>query len=173
MGIEFCATEDLLVGRELERYKELKKKKEFKTRQYFEKTQGCDTVGVVVMDFHKNIVVGTSTGGTPKKLPGRVGDSPLIGAGSYADNFCGGAASTGWGESLMKILLSKTSVDFMQQGMSAHDAANSSIDLLEKRVDGKGGVICIDFNGDPGFAYNTPYMARAIASQNGIIQVGI
>jgi len=117
--------------------------------------------------------VATSTGGTPNKLPGRVGDSPIIGAGAYADNYLGGASSTGWGESLMKILLAKSAVDFMSRGSNAQDAAQQAITYLEKRVDGRGGIICIDTKGNAAYAYNTPYMARAIADQTGLLHVGI
>jgi len=172
-GIDFFPTEKLLVGRELERYKELKKKKRFKTREFFEHIPKRDTVGAVASDAYGNIAVATSTGGTPNKLPGRVGDSPIIGAGAYADNYLGGASSTGWGESLMKILLAKSAVDFMSRGSNAQDAAQQAITYLEKRVDGRGGIICIDTKGNAAYAYNTPYMARAIADQTGLLHVGI
>ncbi len=171
-GIPFTQTERLLVGRELERYKQLKKTK-FKTRQFFETQNPHDTVGAVAIDRFGNIAVATSTGGTPNKLPGRVGDSPLVGSGAYADNLIGGASSTGWGESLMKVLLAKTTVDFISQKQTAEQAAQNAINLLFKRVDGRGGIICIDTQKRSGFSYNTPFMARAVADQNGISHVGI
>src|SRR5205814_2044441 len=62
-----------------------------------------DTVGCVALDRAGRLAAGTSTGGTANKLPGRVGDSPLIGAGLYADNQTGGCSTTGWGESIMKV----------------------------------------------------------------------
>jgi beta-aspartyl-peptidase (threonine type) len=172
-GIDFYPTEKLLVGRELERYKELIKRKRFRTREFFEDGSGRDTVGAVVRDSLGNIAVATSTGGTPNKLPGRVGDTPIIGAGAYADNLMGGSSSTGWGESLMKVLLAKSVVDQMSRGCDAQKAVDEGIDFLEKRVDGRGGIICLDTSGNAAYAYNTPYMARAIASQSGLMHVGI
>ena len=127
----------------------------------------------MAIDRSGNIAVATSTGGTPNKLPGRVGDSPLVGSGAYADNLVGGASSTGWGESLMKILLAKTTVDFIGQQQTAKQAAKNAINLLYKRVDGRGGVICVDGAKRSGFFYNTPYMARAVADQDGIVHIGI
>jgi len=162
-GIEFCATEHLLVGRELDRYNKLKRRKQVKSKEFFEyEFESHDTVGAVAIDADGLIAVATSTGGTPNKLPGRVGDSPLIGAGAYADNNCAGASSTGWGESLMQVLLAKTCVDFVQQGNDAQKAADLSISLLKSRVDGRGGIIVIDKTGNAGFAYNTPYMSRRL-----------
>jgi beta-aspartyl-peptidase (threonine type) len=171
-GIPLIPTEHLLIGRELERYKRLKKKK-FTTREFFETQEPHDTVGAVAIDRSGNIAVATSTGGTPNKLPGRIGDSPLIGSGAYADSLIGGASSTGWGESLMKVLLAKTTVDFIARKQTAKQAAKNAIKLLHDRVDGRGGVICVDKNRRSGFFYNTPFMARAVADQDGVAHVGI
>jgi beta-aspartyl-peptidase (threonine type) len=172
-GIKFCPTENLLVGRELERYKELKKRKNIKTRDFFETTRASDTVGAVTLDRYGNIAVATSTGGTPNKLPGRVGDSPVIGSGAYADNFRGGASSTGWGESLMKVTLAKSALDYIHSGLSTQEACRRVIQYLSSRVDGRGGIICMDRQGRAAYAFNTPFMARAIANQHGIIHIGI
>ncbi len=171
-GFSFFPTENLLVGRELERYQELKKKKKIKTRDFFERMPH-DTVGAVAMDERGNIAAATSTGGTPNKIPGRVGDSPVIGAGTYADNQSGGASSTGWGESIMKVLLAKTTCDLLLSGHKPQSAADSAIDFLAKRVNGLGGVICIDQSGASGYAYNTPYMARGLVDQTGFQHIGI
>ncbi|TFH03034.1 MAG: hypothetical protein E4H13_00070 [Calditrichales bacterium] len=171
--VPFIPTEKLLFVRELERYRELQKITHIKTRQFFEEQSPSDTVGAVAFDLHGDIAVATSTGGAPNKLPGRVGDSPLVGSGAYADNFAGGASTTGWGESIMKVVLAKTAVDMMNRNLPATQAAKEAIQYLHSRVDGRGGVICIDRNGDAGFYYNTPFMARAIADKHGIIHVGI
>jgi beta-aspartyl-peptidase (threonine type) len=168
-GFAYHPTEKLLIGRELERFKQLQKENEIKTRRFFEH----DTVGAVVFDHNRNIAVATSTGGTPHKLPGRVGDSPVIGAGAYADNPIGGASATGWGESLLKIVAAKTAVDYMGQTHNAQQAAGYTIDILEKKVDGRGGIICIDSDGNTGVAYNTPFMARGLATNAGIISIEI
>ena len=171
--VPFVPTENLLSGRELDRYRELQKKTRIKTRQFFEEKSPSDTVGAVAFDIHGDIAVATSTGGTPNKLPGRVGDSPLVGSGAYADNFAGGASTTGWGESMMKVVLAKTAVDIMGRHVPAAEAAKKAIEYLHARVDGRGGIICIDCTGNAGFFYNTPYMARAVADTDGLIHAGI
>ena len=71
-------------------------------KKFFEKKQGRDTAGVVAINSKGEIVAGTSTGGTPFKLSGRVGDSPIVRAGFYADDVFGGASATGWGEGFFK-----------------------------------------------------------------------
>ena len=171
-GFPYFPTEKLLVGRELKRYRMLKKDPLFRTRMFFENKRG-DTVGAVAMDRTGNIAAATSTGGTPNKLAGRVGDSPVIGAGTFADNMNGGASATGWGESIMKVLLAKTTCDCMVSGSDASQAAEHAVSILTARVDGLGGVICIDPEGRAGYAYNTPFMARGFADENGIRHIGI
>ncbi|MGC9397738.1 MAG: isoaspartyl peptidase/L-asparaginase family protein [Anaerolineae bacterium] len=126
-----------------------------------------DTVGAVALDVHGDVAVAVSTGGTPNKRPGRVGDSPLVGCGAYADNAVGGAVATGWGERLMRILTSKTACDFLAQGYPAQRAAEATISLLADRVSGYGGVILIDAEGRVGVAHNTPDMAYAYVGPEG------
>jgi len=132
-----------------------------------------DTVGAVALDSAGNVAVATSTGGTPNKLPGRVGDSPLVGCGAYADNTCGAAGTTGWGEPLMRIVASKTACDFLHQGMEAQAAANALIDLLYRRAGGYGGIIIVDQMGRVGLAHNTPHLAYAWVSATQPLTVGI
>lgn len=132
-----------------------------------------DTVGAVARDREGNVAVATSTGGTPNKLPGRVGDSPLVGCGAYADNACGAAGTTGWGEPLMRIVASKTACDFLRQGMDAQEAAEALIELLYRRVGGYGGIIIVDRNGRIGMAHNTPHMAYACISETFPLTAGV
>lgn len=131
-----------------------------------------DTVGAVALDVHGDLAVATSTGGTPNKRPGRVGDSPLVGCGAYADNLTGAAAATGWGERLMRILTSKTACDFLARGYTAQQAAEETIRLLKHRVAGYGGVILVDAQGHVGLAHNTPDMAYAYVGPDGDEVVG-
>ncbi len=164
--MEPCAAEELLVGRELERWRRLRRQPDFETPQAFRADAPSDTVGAVALDRQGNIVAGTSTGGTPKKMPGRVGDSPLIGAGTYADSACGGASCTGWGESIIKVVLAKTAIDALE----THDgvvqkAADCAIARLARKVNGLGGVILLNTRGESAFAYNTPRMARAFMNE--------
>ncbi len=120
-----------------------------------------DTVGAVALDFEGNLAVATSTGGTPNKLPGRVGDSPLVGSGAYADNLSGAASATGSGEMLMRVVISKTACDFMAAGEPAPDVAQIVMRLLHERVGGYGGIILLDPQGNVGLSHNTPHMAYA------------
>lgn len=159
-GISLCDESELLTGQELERWKIIKGKADFKVEEAFGgKPHG--TVGAVAIDRDGHIAAGTSTGGTPNKLQGRVGDSPLIGSGCYADNLGAGASTTGWGESIMKVVLAKTACDLAAQGHTAQSAAEKAIGVLADRAQGLGGLILIDHLGQIGIAFNTPRMARA------------
>jgi beta-aspartyl-peptidase (threonine type) len=121
----------------------------------------ADTVGAVALDAAGDLAVGNSTGGTFYKHPGRIGDTPIIGCGLYADNTLGAAACTGWGEQIMKTVLAKTAVDQIALLGNAQTAANVAIAYFRQRVGGLGGVICISPQGQIGFAHSTPYLAHA------------
>ena len=159
-GFEIVTPESLLTERELSFFKSIKDEDTFRSHHPFGEYPS-DTVGAVALDQYGNIAAATSTGGTPRKWPGRVGDSPIPGAGAYADNEAGGASTTGWGESIMKVLLAKTMIDQLAAGQKATAAAATAIDILARRVNGLGGVIAIAKNGDYGWDYNTPKMAFA------------
>lgn len=122
-----------------------------------------DTVGATALDHYGDLAAATSTGGTRRKLPGRVGDSPLVGAGGYADNRTAALSATGHGEALMKVLICKTASDFVGQGFSAQAACETAVRLLHERVKGLGGLIAVDHQGRIGFAYNTAAMPYAYA----------
>lgn len=163
-GIAQCSSDDLLVGRELERWKELLKQKNYSTKDSFRKRTDLpsDTVGCIAIDANGVLAAGTSTGGTPNKYPGRVGDSPLIGCGTYADSAIGGVSCTGWGEAIIKVVLAKTIVGLLEvNGGNVQAAADEGIARLEKKAEGFGGVIVLNSKGEPAFSYNTPRMARA------------
>jgi beta-aspartyl-peptidase (threonine type) len=147
----------LLVKRELNRWKKLREK--YRGTMKFSDENG--TVGAVAMDAHGNIAAATSTGGIPFKLPGRVGDSCLIGCGLYADNEVGGVSATGYGESIIKVMLSRVVCELLERGLTAQKAAEQSVKMLEKKINGRGGVIVLDRKGNVGIFYNTPKMARA------------
>ncbi|MBS3819936.1 isoaspartyl peptidase/L-asparaginase [bacterium] len=165
MGMEEVDPHELLTSRELKFYEKIKNDPDFKTKSPFE-PHPKGTVGAVAMDQNGNLAAATSTGGTPRKLPGRVGDSPIIGAGAYADNETGACSATGWGESIMRVLLCKTSSDLLKE-YPAETAAKMSVQILEKRVNGWGGIILIDKQGHYGFAHNTSKMAFAYADEEG------
>jgi L-asparaginase / beta-aspartyl-peptidase len=166
-GMKLCEVDDLLVEREIERWKQAQGIKDFSTKDAFRSgDRSSDTVGCVAMDKDSTICVGTSTGGTFNKYPGRVGDSPLIGCGSYADNAIGGVSTTGWGEAMIKVVMAKTVIDLMDQHHdSVETAAQAGIELLHKKVDGFGGVIAMNAKGEFGIAFNTSRMARAYINE--------
>jgi beta-aspartyl-peptidase (threonine type) len=94
-----------------------------------------------------------------------VGDSPLIGCGTYADSDIGGVSTTGWGESMIKVVMAKSVIDLMERnGGDPEAAATEGIRILERKADGYGGVIAISRTGRIGISYNTPHMARAYMS---------
>jgi beta-aspartyl-peptidase (threonine type) len=124
-------------------------------------SEPMDTVGAAAMDAAGRLAAAVSTGGMSNKWPGRVGDSALIGCGAYADDHSGAAVATGWGETLMRVVIAKTACDFMALGLSASGAVTAAIRLLEERVNGRGGLIAIDREGRIGIAHNTPHMSWA------------
>ncbi|KAI9561701.1 hypothetical protein GHT06_012661 [Daphnia sinensis] len=125
---------------------------------------GHDTVGAVAMDANGRIAAATSTGGITGKRVGRVGDSPLIGnVGTYAIDEIGGVSCTGHGESIIKICLAKHIICLMESGMRAQEAVEQSLQLMNSRVKGAGGAICISASGEPAFHFTTERMAWAIA----------
>lgn len=166
VGMPSCDPAELIVEREYRRWQDLTARGNYQTQEAFSAeppslTSPHDTVGAVALDQYGNLAAATSTGGVSHKPPGRVGDSPLIGAGLYADNQTGGASSTGWGESIIKVLLAKTATDMISSERSPQQAAEQAIDLLSRRVGGLGGLILLDQSGRVGLAFNTPRMAYA------------
>lgn len=116
-----------------------------------------DTVGAVALDKHGDTAAATSTGGFTLKFPGRIGDSPLIGAGNYADNQAGACSATGIGEVAMRLVLAKHVCDKMRTGQTAQEAVENGIKLVNKRLHIKNsmGLIAVDANGGIGAAHNT------------------
>ena len=131
-----------------------------------------DTVGAIALDRDGHIAVATSTGGTPDKWPGRVGDSPLVGCGAYADDLGGAVAATGSGEALMRVVISKATVDLMATGMLAQEAADAAITRLWERVRGYGGIISMGADGHIGIAHNTPNLAHAYIREGQLLMSG-
>jgi L-asparaginase / beta-aspartyl-peptidase len=167
-GVPLCDPEELIVPRERALWDERRAEgAPARPDSAFRPASGnsaADTVGAVALDQAGNLAVGNSTGGTFYKSPGRVGDTPIIGCGLYADNTMGAAVCTGWGEQIMKTVLAKTTVDQIALLRSANDAARVAIAYFRHRVGGLGGVICISPDGQIGFAHSTPYLAHAYRS---------
>jgi len=123
--------------------------------------QGDDTVGAVAVDEAGHTAVAVSTGGVAFKLPGRLGDSPLPGAGFYADDGAGAVCGTGQGEGFMRTVLSHLAVIELKHGMSAQEVATAAVEFLSRKVGGEGGLILVTSDGEIAAAHNTPFMAWA------------
>ena len=123
--------------------------------------RGSDTVGAVALDHSGTFAAGTSTGGLMHKMPGRIGDSPLIGLGLYADNMAGGCSLTGDGESIMRLALAHRIITSMCNGEDADRAAEEAIAVMARRVGGEAGCIVLDRQGRVGCAHNADNLAHA------------
>ncbi|HET7420436.1 MAG TPA: isoaspartyl peptidase/L-asparaginase [Candidatus Dormibacteraeota bacterium] len=132
-------------------------------RKRQELLQGADTVGAVARDAEGHLAVAVSTGGRTGKLPGRVGDSPIPGAGFYADDRFGGVCGTGLGEAFIRLGLARLMVVELQHGMDAASVARGAIEHLGQAMRAPGGVIVIGREGAPQAAFNTPAMPWAMA----------
>jgi len=152
VGVPECGPEALIVERE---------------QKHWESKHG--TVGCVAFDADGKLAVATSTGGIFNKLPGRVGDSPLIGCGTYANDY-GAASCTGHGESIMRLVLAKCAVDSLKNGSDAPTAATLAItDLEDDRIQATGGIILIDRFGMIGYARNTTHMPVCAISGTALV----
>jgi beta-aspartyl-peptidase (threonine type) len=140
IGFAECSPESLIVEHERKRWAEKH-----------------GTVGCVVLDANGKIAVATSTGGIFNKLPGRIGDSPMPGCGTYADDR-GGVSCTGSGEAIIRVVLGKTAIDFLAEGIDPNAAARKSLELLEAKTGAQAGLIMIDCHGRIGYARNTTHM---------------
>ncbi|HVP41142.1 MAG TPA: isoaspartyl peptidase/L-asparaginase [Candidatus Krumholzibacteriaceae bacterium] len=117
-----------------------------------------DTVGAVALDTQGNVAAATSSGGVTLKLPGRIGDTPLIGCGNYADNEAGACSATGIGEIAMKLVLAKAVCDEMHAGASAQKAVENLIMLINRRIrnaTNSMGLIAVGTKGGIGVAHNS------------------
>lgn len=126
------------------------------------------TIGAVARDTSGNLAAATSTGGIVNKRWGRVGDSPIIGAGVFADNETCAVSATGYGEQFLRTVLCKTISDFIYfQGLNAAAAAEAGIEYLVSKVNGLGGVIVIDHQGHCAVGHSTSGMIYGWIEQGG------
>ena len=132
------------------------------------------TVGVVVLDQAGNLVAGTSTGGMTGKRWGRIGDSPVIGAGTYADNRSCAVSATGHGEYFIRHTVARDICARMQFGGMTLEEASSAV-IMEELVaaNGEGGIVAVDPAGEVALVFNTPGMYRASIDAMGRKVVGI
>ncbi|HEY3065663.1 MAG TPA: isoaspartyl peptidase/L-asparaginase [Methylomirabilota bacterium] len=122
------------------------------------------TVGAVALDRHGTVAAATSTGGMAGKLPGRVGDSALIGCGTYADSTLGAVSCTGDGEAIIRVTLARRALEYVKQADDPEYAARVAVDLLVEEGRGEGGLIVVDWRGRVGHATSTPCMPVAAMS---------
>ena len=127
------------------------------------RSDASDTVGAVAIDRHGQVAAGVSTGGRFLKLPGRIGDSAVIGAGLYAEASAGAASATGVGEEIIRMTLCKTVCDLLKTGLDAQAACDAAINkMTNARGRGNAGVIAVDTRGGFGYAYNTRMMPHGV-----------
>lgn len=138
-----------------------------------DKDKKFGTVGAVALDKNGNLAAGTSTGGMTNKRYGRVGDSPVIGAGTYCNNVTAGISSTGWGEYYIRTVAAHRMSDLMElKKLSVTAAAKQVIEEIG-RMGGDGGIIGLDKSGAAAMEFNTSGMYRGTVDENGKISVYI
>lgn len=150
----------LITQRQLDRWRELHLEAQRAGADAVRKKIG--TVGAVAVDAKGHVAAATSTGGTMYKRPGRIGDTPIIGAGTYADDHEAAASSTGLGEAILKVTMARAACVRVRDGASAREAAAAAVGLLRERAHGEGGIIVAGPDGRLGWACNTPRMSRAL-----------
>jgi len=132
------------------------------------------TVGAVALDRHGNLAAGTSTGGMTNKRYGRVGDSPIIGAGTYAENGVCAVSGTGHGELFIRHAVAHDIVALMKyKKLSVSDAAREVMEKLPKEEGGVGGVIALDEKGHFATPFNTEGMFRGHITRDGQVEIAI
>ena len=140
----------------------------------FIKDSKYGTVGCVALDKNGNLAAGTSTGGMTNKRYNRIGDAPIIGAGTYANNKSCAVSSTGWGEYFIRGVVAYDIAAKMEyQGKSVADASREVIQDKLTELGGTGGIIAIDKSGEISMEFNTPGMYRASIDANEELYIGI
>lgn len=159
MNVDYVDNKYFDTPRRLEQYEKIKSSKH-------------GTVGCVALDTHGNLAAATSTGGTENKLPGRVGDSPIIGAGTYADNKTCAVSCTGEGELFIKNNIAfNVSALMAYKNMSLKDASD---ELINNRIgNDTGGLIAVDKDGNIAMPFNTNGMLRGAANSEGLFEVEV
>ncbi len=143
-------------------------------KKRMEKGDKHGTVGCVALDQHGNLAAGTSTGGMTMKMHGRIGDSPIIGAGTYADNNTCAVSCTGHGEYFIRYAVAYDIGALMKyKGMTLQQAANEVVMHKLKSAGGDGGIIAVDHKGNISLVFNTSGMFRGKVTENHEMQVFI
>ncbi|XP_073531585.1 isoaspartyl peptidase/L-asparaginase-like [Phyllobates terribilis] len=169
LKIEKIPTEELVTANAV---KEKNQKYHQSVTNLFSPEMMHDTVGAVAIDSKGNLSCATSTGGIPNKMVGRIGDSPIIGSGAYADNFIGAVSSTGHGEAIMKVTLARQVLFNMEKGEPPQSAADHALEYMKNKVHGGGGLIVVSKSGEWAARFTTKRMAWA-SIENNILTYGL
>lgn len=170
---KYFYTEDRYKGLQKAKQKEAAEKKNANAMLFQNHDEKFGTVGCVALDSAGNLAAGTSTGGMTNKRYGRVGDAPIIGAGTYANNHTVAVSCTGWGEYFIRSVVAHDLAAMMEyKGMSVEDAGKAVIEKVEK-LGGDGGLIALDRNGNMAMPFNTAGMYRAAITKDGKVEIYI
>jgi L-asparaginase / beta-aspartyl-peptidase len=176
-----CTLEELLTERQVRIWEQMQAEREKEEPRFHRRQVGAlpareekprgqhgeekhGTVGAVALDMAGDLAAATSTGGIYNQYPGRVGDSPLVGCGFYADENAA-ISCTGHGEDFVRLLIAKRAADFVARGDSAREAAEAAIAFLGAKASGTGGLIIVDRLGNAGFAWNSRNMVHAYMTE--------
>jgi beta-aspartyl-peptidase (threonine type) len=135
-------------------------------------SEGCDTVGAVAVDTWGRIASGASTSGWPGKLAGRIGDTPIIGAGVYANDIAA-SSCTGKGEQILRITMARMAVNYVEEGYSVGDASDKIMAELRQKTTGEAGLILADAQGNVAVRFDTPHMPTAILRKGEAVEASM
>jgi len=171
---EYFYTENRFKAMERARKRDKEKTNETAFYDPFIKDEKFGTVGCAALDKNGNLAAGTSTGGMSNKKYNRIGDAPIIGAGTYANNKTLAISSTGWGEYFIRGVVAYDISAMMEyKGVSLKEATEEVIQRKQPELGGNGGVIAIDNKGNVSMEFNTAGMYRASMNSQGDMKIGI
>lgn len=169
-GLEIVDPKYFWTQERWEQYERVKREREKQRSEVLQETRESKfgTVGAVALDKYGNLAAGTSTGGMTYKMFGRVGDTPIIGAGTYASNDTCAVSATGWGEYFIRLSVARDISALMEyRALPIQQAVDLVIQQKLKKLGGDGGVIAIDKFGNIGISFNTEGMYRAYINSDG------
>jgi beta-aspartyl-peptidase (threonine type) len=179
-GLEIVEPNYFLTKKKLESLKRVQASEKNKVASFFDadlQDSKFGTVGCAALDKHGNLAAGTSTGGMTNKRWGRIGDSPIIGAGTYANNKTCAVSGTGWGEFFIRGMVAYDISALMEyKGLSLNEAAKEVIQNKLPAIGSQGatgGIVAIDKNGNMVMEFNTQGMFRATMNDQGGLYIGM
>ena len=164
-GLPQVAADELITERQYQRWQTLR----LGSGQAQQTAGEPGTVGAVALDSSGRLAAATSTGGVMGKRSGRVGDSAVIGAGTYADSTIGACSATGDGEHIIRATLARTAVELLRDGKDPAQAARTALAHLTRQTQGEAGLILLDPFGRSGVVYNTESMGVAFRAEERLV----